>query len=51
MVGGTLAGKGANPMFVIQPAIFKTASPDAKKQVDGTPEVYADPAQLFCVDC
>ena len=45
MVGGTLAGKGANPVLVIQAAIVKTASPDAKKQVDGTPQMYADPAQ------
>ena len=51
MVGGTLAGKGADPVLVIQAAIFKTASPDAKKQVDGAPEVHADPAQLFRVDC
>jgi hypothetical protein len=31
MVGGTLGGKGANPLVVIKAAIFKTASSDTKK--------------------
>jgi hypothetical protein len=39
MVGGTLTGKRANPLVVIQATIFKTASPDAKKQVDGATEM------------
>jgi hypothetical protein len=31
MVGGALAGKGANPVLVIKATILKTASPDTKK--------------------